>query len=302
MVPRSYHGRTMVETVRSARRLWDREGILEESSPQRLYLELLKGVLTRYAFGETKRLIEPAKGTRQRLLYLPVKKLLGALGVQLVRPVRFDRGAREIGIDWPPDAETMIGMTGLDMLEYCATDVLRLKVPGDFIETGVWRGGAAIFMRAVLEAYGDRDRVVWAADSFRGLPKPDPSHDTDVEDALWRYPRLAISLEEVRANFERYGLLDDRVRFLVGWFHETLSTAPIERLALLRLDGDLYESTMVALEALYPKLSGGGYVIVDDYHAVRGCRNAVDEFRARHRITEEIVQTDWARVFWRRER
>jgi hypothetical protein len=195
----------------------------------------------------------------------------------------------------------MIGLKRLDNLERCIADVLERDVPGDLIETGVWRGGAVIFMRAALKANGDRDRIVWVADSFRGLPKPDSSqHLDDVDDALWNKQDLMVPLEEVRANFTRYGLLDEQVRFLPGWFQDTLPDAPIERLSILRLDGDLYESTMVALCSLYPKLSVGGYVIVDDYYAIRGCRRAVDDFRARHGIDDEMHQVDWACAFWRR--
>jgi O-methyltransferase len=179
--------------------------------------------------------------------------------------------------------------------------VLEREVPGDLIETGAWRGGATIFMRAILRAYGDTERVVWVADSFQGLPTPDPSlYPEDETDRSWAHAELAVSLDNVKANFERYGLLDDQVRFLPGWFRETLPAAPIERLALLRLDGDMYESTMVALESLYPKLSSGGYVIVDDYGALQGCRAAVDDFRREQAITEELKWIDWTGVFWKR--
>jgi O-methyltransferase len=182
-------------------------------------------------------------------------------------------------------------------LERCIGDVITRDVPGDLIETGVWRGGASIFMRAVLKAHGDRDRVVWVADSFRGLPKPDPSHGDDVEDKLWSHEALSVPLEEVRDNFRRCGMLDEQVSFLPGWFSDTLPAAPIKRLSVLRLDGDLYESTMTAL---YPKVSVGGYVIVDDYHAVRGCRRAVDDFREHHGIEDEMSEVDWTCVYWRR--
>ena len=82
---------------------------------------------------------------------------------------------------------------------------------------------------------------------------------------------LAVPEEEVKANFRRYGLLDDQVRFLPGWFKDTLQDAPIDRIAVLRLDGDLYESTIQALDALYPRVSPGGFCIIDDYLAVKAC-------------------------------
>jgi hypothetical protein len=177
------------------------------------------------------------------------------------------------------------------------------SVPGDFIETGAWRGGMTIMMRAALNAFGDDTRHVWVADSFQGLPEPDP--DTDLRDAIGaRLMRavesLSTDLDAVRAAFARVGLLDARVRFLPGWFHETLPCAPIERLALMRLDGDWYESTRTALETLYPKLSPGGYVIIDDYGLPTGCARAVDEYRARGGIDVPLECVDRHVVFWRK--
>ena len=108
-------------------------------------------------------------------------------------PLSFDRDRRTDGRDWPTSAETMIGLKRLDNLEECITSVIRDGVPGDLIETGVWRGGAAIFMRGVLAAYGDLHRVVWVADSFEGLPKPDPAmYPADAGDRLWTEAVLAV--------------------------------------------------------------------------------------------------------------
>jgi O-methyltransferase len=209
---------------------------------------------------------------------------------------------REFGLDWPAHAETMVGLRRLENVQRCVTGVLEDEVPGDLIEAGVWRGGTAIFMRGVLAAFGANGRRVWVADSFAGLPKPRP--DTYPSDAgldYTIYPQLAVGLQQVKANFARYHLLDDRVCFLPGWFSETLPAAPIEAIAVLRLDGDLYESTMDALVALYPKLSVGGYCIIDDFGALPACRRAVEEYRRTHGITEEILTVgDWTGAYWRR--
>ncbi|MEV0056723.1 TylF/MycF/NovP-related O-methyltransferase [Saccharopolyspora shandongensis] len=158
-------------------------------------------------------------------------------------------------------------------------------------------------MRAFLKAHRDHDRVVWVADSFQGIPTTTPeSHPADRELALHEYNDvLAAPKSTVEENFRCYGLLDDQVGFLAGWFRDTLPGAPIERLALLRLDGDLYESTENTLTHLYDKLSPGGFVIVDDY-AIPACRDAVDDFRARHGITEPIEVIDTTGVCWRRVR
>lgn len=265
-----------------------------------LYLTLLKNVLTRYTFGESRQPYEPRPGTWRHLVYRGGKAILDRRGLEVVSRFAFDAEVRAEGRDWPPEAETMIGLRRLDNLQACIDDVIANDVPGDLIETGVWRGGAVIFMRAVLKAHGDTSRTVWVADSFRGLPEPEADRTEDIEDALWKVPFLAIPLEQVRANFDRYGLLDDQVHFLPGWFEDTLPTAPIEQISVMRLDGDMYDSTMVALQSLYPKLSVGGYVIVDDYHAIRACKGAVDDFRVANGITDELQQVDWTGRFWRK--
>src|SRR5262245_25903556 len=148
------------------------------------------------------------------------------------------------GWGWPARAMSMIGLRRLNNLERCVEYVMANDVPGDVIETGAWRGGAAIFMRALLDVHGARDRVVWVADSFDGMPVPAPDkYPADRDLDFSHVSRLTVSLEEVQRNFRRFGSLDDRVRFLKGWFKDTLPGAPIARLAILRMDGDLYEST-----------------------------------------------------------
>jgi O-methyltransferase len=276
------------------------------ATPEELYLDLLKKCLTRTVFtnDETHQPLNPREGRHLHILRPQMQKMRDPIYSALMRHAPFAYVMlRKMSNPWPAEAETMIGLQRLDHLQGCITDVLQRRVPGDFIETGVWRGGAAIFMRAVLKAYGDTQRIVWAADSFRGLPKPDARRaPADKGDLLWAFDALAIPVEEVKANFARYGLLDDQVRFLVGWFRDTLPTAPIEQLAILRLDGDLYESTMDALCALYPKLSIGGYVIIDDYGAMPPCKAAVHDYRIEHAITEPIESIDEGSVFWRRLR
>jgi GT2 family glycosyltransferase len=212
---------------------------------------------------------------------------------------RYDPAKRAGGLDWPSQAHTMIGQRRMDNLRDAVETVLAERVPGDLIETGVWRGGACIFMRAILKAYNVTDRTVYVADSFAGLPPPDAErYPADAGDRHHTYTPLAIPLEEVQGNFAKYDLLDEQVVFLKGWFKDTLHRAPIERLAVLRLDGDMYESTMDALVALYGKVSPGGYVIVDDY-ALPGCQQAIHDFRDRNGIGSALVAIDSMSVYWR---
>ncbi|MFG2825497.1 alpha/beta fold hydrolase [Kitasatospora sp. NPDC048365] len=215
----------------------------------------------------------------------------------------YDPISRHAGLDWPSTAHTMVGLRRLDNVQYCVERILADGVPGDFIETGVWRGGTSIFLRGLLRAHGVTDRRVWAADSFRGMPVVGPEGhpgDAELETHLLN-DVMGVPLEQVRRNFEAYGLLDDQVRFLQGWFKDTLPTAPVRSLSLMRLDGDLYESTMDALTSLYPKLSVGGFVIVDDY-LIKVCAEAVHDYRRANGIDDEIKDIDGYGAFWRRTR
>ncbi len=269
--------------------------IITEHDVRSLYLDLLRRNLTRYGMPER----IPAGWPLRRRLHLKVSNLL----MERYNAHRLAGATpRELGLDWPAEAETMIGMQRLTSLQHCVETVLADDIPGDLVECGVWRGGACILMRAVLAAYGDETRCVWLADSFQGVPRSDPkNYKADKGLRLDRAAGiLGVSEAEVRANFERYGLLDDRVRFLPGWFKDTLQDAPIEHIAVLRFDGDLYESTIQALDALYPRLSPGGFCIIDDYHALKACEQAVTDYRAKHGISAEIIEIDGTGVFWRK--
>lgn len=301
-----------------------------------LYLELLKRCLMRSLFPADDLREVRVHGWHKRLwdLYIASDRYLGLLrrpramrGAHEAHEGTGDGSTRRLGNrDWrlaarapvssaedrdegrsvPADgSETMVGRFRLENIQQCVESVIADNIPGDLIETGVWRGGAAIFMRAVLAARGISDRDVWLADSFEGLPSSNPErYPGDEGINLSGVPTLAVNVEEVKANFERYELLDDKVRFLVGWFKDTLPGAPIDELAVVRLDGDLYESTIDAITALYPKLSVGGYLIVDDYAApklAKACGQAIRDYRAEHNITEPIQQIDWSGAYWRRE-
>lgn len=274
-----------------------------------LYLELLKRCLTRELFLDEEwkpfdyHLRSRAPGLKWRVMR-PALDRLRRHSLVLCRKTDDTprtRTRRQMGWARSPTADTMRGRVRLDALDECVRTVVAEDVPGDLIEAGAWRGGVCIFMRGALKAYGDRTRAVWVADSFQGLPPPAAmTFPLDRRTDLWITEDRAVTEEQVRANFERYGLLDDRVRFLPGWFRDTLPSAPIERLSLARLDGDLYESTTQALTHLYPKLSPGGFLVVDDFHDVVACRTAVEHYRRDHGIGEDIVEIDGSAVYWRK--
>lgn len=268
-----------------------------------LYLDLMKWCLTFYIWGDTLKPfnINCLRGKIRKIVYTILSKILSKRGLFLYHKLKFDPTMREIGKDHPIMAHTMVGLRRMNNIQFCIEDVLEKNVQGDLIETGVWRGGSVIFMRAILKAYGVTNRKVWAADSFQGLPKPDEkTYPADQGDIHYLMTNLAVPLVEVQENFAKYGLLDDQVVFLEGWFKDTLPVAPIQQLALMRLDGDMYESTMDALQALYPKLSRGGYVIIDDYGYHEACRQAVEDYRKANAINDEIIQIDWTGVYWKR--
>ena len=219
---------------------------------------------------------------------------VGALpgGAVMARELRGDGvRLRAAGMDWPLQGLTMVGLRRLDDLQACVEAIVRDGVPGDVIEAGAWRGGASMLMRATLDALGD-ERTVVVADSFEGFPAGSP------ED-LAGFDFLAVPVEEVRESFARLGL-DTGVELVPGFFEESLGDLRGRSWSLLRIDADTYEPTRAALDALYPDLAPGGYVVLDDYGSFEGCRRAVDEFRAEHGIAEPIEQIDFTGARWRR--
>jgi hypothetical protein len=206
------------------------------------------------------------------------------------------------GADWPYSGLTMVGLKRLDDLQACVESVVGDQVEGDVIEAGAWRGGASILARATLDSLGDDERTVWVADSFQGLPAPDPeASPEDRELDLSRIEFLAVPADEVQGYFARFGL-DHGVELVEGFFDETLPRLRNHRWSVVRLDGDTYEATWSGLESLYPGLSAGGYLIVDDYGLIEECQRAIDDYRREHGITEPIERVDWNGIRWRRER
>jgi hypothetical protein len=204
---------------------------------------------------------------------------------------RYQYSWREVGWDTPSRAFTMIGLKRLRNFRTLIQQAIEDGVAGDIFEAGVWRGGASILARAVLRAAEDTTRRVFLADSFEGLPPPNPAFPQDANSNLHDHRELAVPLETVKANFAKFDLLDDRVVFLKGWFRDTLPTAPVTQLAVLRLDGDMYESTMDSLTHLFDKVSPGGWVIIDDYF-IPACKAAVSDFFGARSLKPDIIPID----------
>jgi hypothetical protein len=270
-----------------------------------LYTDLLKRAICGAIYDEPPVPVELfwcRRGTLKKWLAPRITRLLrrwdGVFGFR----AKYTEQQIQEGQTWPVQAYTMIGHKRMDNLADCVNTVLVEGIPGDFIETGVWRGGACIFVRGIFQAKGVEDRKVFVADSFCGLPKPDAEkYPDDAGDQHHTFSYLAVSRQQVEQNFRRFGLLDSQVVFLEGWFKDTLPKLPADRLAVIRLDGDMYESTMDAITNLYPRLSPGGFCIIDDY-MIPSCRKAVHDYRETNGIKEPIRPIDSWSVFWRRER
>jgi hypothetical protein len=275
-------------------------------TPAELYIDLLKKVLNRAIVAKKRERhhLVPTKPLLRKLLGR-VQNFLNGSSLELVRlvsgsPENYLESAH-LAEGRVEDAETMLGLLQLDNMQSCVIDVLENDVPGDLVEAGVWRGGMTILMRALLKAYEDQfphaeARQVWVVDSFAGLPQIDKSRETFD----WKAGDMAASLDQVKGNFARYGLLDERVHFLQGFFNQTLPQAPISRISILRIDADLYQSTVDVLTHLYPKLSPGGYAIFDDYQNLPDCRRAIEEYRRQKRISDQIQTIDKRAVYWKK--
>jgi len=252
--------------------------LLEKS--QEAYLEFLKSFLTATVFNAAEFSVRPG---------------------EKIEIVPFDSGAREGGEDWTYLGDTMIGNIRMKNIWELIADVTKNNVPGDYMETGVWRGGASVFARAVLNVLGQTRRTSYVCDSFAGLPPGD--RFLDAGDAGWNLMSfyLAIPEEIVATNFKRTGLLDSNVVFAKGFFNETMPVLRkhIKKVAVLRLDGDMYESTVDVLYHFYDKLSIGGYVIMDDWYGFPAKTAAEDFFRA-HDIYPEIFPVDKIAAYWKK--
>lgn len=274
------------------------------------YLSLLKHVLTDYirvdnpAANSMPMQFARASSLRKRIRDQFFVAVARRWNLGLVKPSRVSaeqrRELRTGGLDWPPFGETMVGLKRLDHLQTAIETILAENIPGDLLEAGVWRGGASIFMQAVLTVNNARDRAIWLCDSFEGLPPPDPKYPADAGLNFHEYSFLAVSEEEVRRNFERYDLFGDNLRFVKGYFEHTLADAPVDQIALLRMDGDMYSSTIAILDALYANVSKGGFIVVDDYNLVEACAKAVTDFRNAHGVVDSIIPIDDVGVFWRK--
>ncbi len=277
------------------------------TEPTELYLDLLKRSLLNIPYLENEvRLRFLMRYLAENLRRGEVRPLPGGMiyALEDIAEIRQEMQAHaDVAVDGRTPrafAHAMMGRQRLDNIQFCIETLLAEGIAGDFLEAGAWKGAGPILMRGVLKAHGVDDRTIWIADSFEGVPVSTLPQDLGINLSKSAWPWISVSEPRVKALIERYGLWDQTFRFLPGWFKDTLGSSQIGPLALLRMDGDLYESTLDTLDPLYDKVVPGGFIIADDYGAIDACRQAVDEFRARRGITDPIVKIDWTGVYWRK--
>jgi hypothetical protein len=195
---------------------------------------------------------------------------------------------------------TMIHLPNLNNIQELFKYIYDNNIKGDLLEAGVWKGGATIFMTA-LNKYYNTNKKIYACDSYEGLPKKSNYiEDNIVNGSDWQ--TYAVSLDEVKDNFKKYNLLDDNVIFVKGFFEESLKNINIEDISILRLDGDMYTSTISCLDELYDKVVKGGVIIIDDYGwEIAGAGKATDDFRKKRNINTKMIFSYGSCWFWIKE-
>jgi len=229
------------------------------------------------------------------------KTNLGRESSKLVRKAFAPRGMRELPPKYPQDFSaftrslwdkvrpfTMTSQARVANLERAVRYIVEHDIEGDFVECGVGAGGSMMAIAYTLAALGVRDRRLLLYDTYAGMARP-TAEDVSVlgKPATRKYARKTrdgectwhnFPLEEVRANLQRTGYPNEHLAFVEGLVQDTLPANDSAGIALLRLDTNLYESTVVECARLMPKLVPGGVLIVDDYFRWLGQQRAVDEY------------------------
>lgn len=182
--------------------------------------------------------------------------------------------------------------------------VLDNEIPGDFVECGVWKGGSSIMVGLILKERGITDRKLYLYDTFDGMSAPDQNDEDhsgvsaqahldankkEDQTSVWCYS----GIDEVKSNCEKLGIDSSNLKFVQGKVEDTIPQTIPTNICLLRLDTDWYESTKHELDHLYPILSEKGVLIIDDYGHWKGCRKAVDEYFAKHKVKGLMNRIDY---------
>jgi O-methyltransferase len=190
----------------------------------------------------------------------------------------------------------MVGLARLKNLVRLAELIDLENIAGDIVECGTWNGGSGALL-AQVGARSPHERMTWLFDSFEGLPAPS---EKDGKAAVPYRGKCRGATDSVREVLGKLAVPETRARIVPGWFQDTLAQAPIQRIALLHIDADWYESVRFVLDTLYPRVTPGGYVVLDDYGYWQGCRTAWEEFQATLPAAPALVSVDGIGCFLRK--
>ena len=200
-----------------------------------------------------------------------------------------------------PDVHSMCDVKEVDQMEYLVKDVIRRQIPGSIVETGSWRCGLMKYTKAIVDIYEGSNRQIYMFDTFDHFPKPTQNQkDQAIHPIVEFLFENMQPLDRIKASFKELGLLDDNVHFIQGLFEDTVPRTNLDKIAILRLDSDYYESTMLVLKHYYKNIVPGGWLVCDDYNnPFLGAKSAVTDFRAANNITSPIIDTHGGSVYWR---
>jgi O-methyltransferase len=207
-----------------------------------------------------------------------------------------DFSAEDIAIIREVEPYTITGLERLVALIQAVQYIVSHDIVGDLVECGVWRGGSIMAMIRVLLRSNVQDRALYLFDTFEGMPPPsekDVTYQGEPAAQIFEQVRCCVSMEEVAAAVYGVGYDRAKIHFVPGRVEQTVPELAPENIALLRLDTDWYESTRHELVHLFPRLSQGGVLIVDDYGHWRGARQATDEYLAQHKVPLLLNRIDY---------
>lgn len=238
-----------------------------------------------------------------------IRRLIRNFGIDIVRYrkepiIPSDLGLDNIEIIKAVRPYTMTSPERVAALTEAVKYIGAADIPGAIVECGVWAGGSMMAVAYQLLKLAVNDRQLYLFDTFEGMVRPT---DQDVsfsgEPAITRFDRdkrtddssfwCYASIEDVRRNLYSTGYDAGRIKFIKGKVEDTVPSCAPERIALLRLDTDLYESTKHEMNYLYPRLSTGGVLIIDDYGHWKGSRKAVDEYFEENKIRILLNRIDY---------
>lgn len=244
----------------------------------------------------------------RKVVAAPISWVVARMGYEVVRKRDAAKPRAGFPVDFEPDEiedyiavapYTLTGPVRTVSLMRALRYIARHGIAGDIVECGVWKGGSMMAAARTLVRLGEKRRL-WLYDTFEGMSVPTPQ-DVSVFDVPadrgYRAPYLSIGLEDVRRALLGTGYDEELLTFVPGKVEETIPGRAPDRIALLRLDTDWYESTRHELVHLFPRLTRGGVLIIDDYGHWKGARKATDEYLEQNGIAMLLHRIDFSARF-----